>query len=275
MALGLALAQPYGRTVAWAPSRLFAASEKGIAYDLSDKSTLYQDSARTTLVSASGDPIGSVTDLSPNVVHASQATTASKPLWNSGGYGSLDGVDDWLATAAIDLTGTAKVTVVVSMRKVGEAGIGSLIESRPSFTTPGSFGLHAPSAAAAGDYRIASTGSNGGADAGFVYGDTAAASSPAPITQVISAAFDASVVGLTGLGPLRLDGQAAALTKGGGASSAGTFGNLALSFGRRNGASLPFNGRIYRMIVIGRALTAAELAQAEAWCAAPAGVVLP
>lgn len=46
--------------------------------------SLYQDSARTTPVTANDDPVGSWTDESGNGNHVSQATAANKPLFKTG-----------------------------------------------------------------------------------------------------------------------------------------------------------------------------------------------
>lgn len=247
----------------WAPSRLFAASEKGIAYDLTDASTLYQDSARTTLVSANGDPIGSVTDLSGNGKHASQATTASKPLYQ--GYADFDGVDDWCATAAIDFTGTGVVTLVAGLRKLSDAAAGMIAETSVSaLSNNGSFWL------AAGD---------GGANyslsvRGTTHNYRKYATYTAPITNVISSTLKTTAASSSETPTTRINGAGVPGTSAGTGGSVGNFGNYPLYIGRRGGSSLPFTGYIYRMIVIGRTLTADELANAEAWCAEPAGVVL-
>jgi len=45
----------------------------------------------------------------------------------------------------------------------------------------------------------------------------------------------------------------------------GNFGNYPLYIGRRNNASLPLNGRIFQMIVVGKTLSASELASTEAF----------
>ena len=45
----------------------------------------------------------------------------------------------------------------------------------------------------------------------------------------------------------------------------GNYGNYPLYIGRRNNASLPFNGRIYQMVVCGKALNSSELASTEAY----------
>lgn len=244
---------------AWSPARLFTASEPGIAYDLTDKTKLYQDSARTTLVSANGDPIGSATDLSGNGKHASQATTASKPLFQ--GYADFDGVDDNLATAAINFTNTGVMTVVASIRKGSDATLGLLAELGTGGQA-GSFFVSAPTSAGQPTYGANYTGATSGRT------QVSAASYAAPHLAVVNS----SGILATGEIELRVNGTLTESTAGVGG---GTFGNYPLSIGRRSNGTLLFTGRIYRMIVIGRTLTAAELSRAEAWCAAPAGVVLP
>ena len=60
---------------------LFANGEAGAWYDPSDLSTLFQDSAGTTPVTASGDPVGLMLDKSGNGINASQAVSASRPTY--------------------------------------------------------------------------------------------------------------------------------------------------------------------------------------------------
>lgn len=75
---------------------LYASGELGALYDPSDLSTLFQDAAGTTPVTADDEPIGFANDPSPNNSQATQATAASKPLW-TGGRSVFDGIDDSLA----------------------------------------------------------------------------------------------------------------------------------------------------------------------------------
>ena len=87
----------------WTPRRLFALGEQGAWYDPSDLSTLFQDSAGTTPVTAVGQPVGLLKDKSGRGNHASQSTTTARPTLqqDSGGryYLSFDGVDDELAVS--------------------------------------------------------------------------------------------------------------------------------------------------------------------------------
>jgi hypothetical protein len=86
---------------AWTPRTLFTAGEQGAWYDPSDFSTLFQDSAGTTPVTAVGQPVGKMLDKSGRGNHASQTTATSRPLLqkDAGGryYLSFDGVDDYLS----------------------------------------------------------------------------------------------------------------------------------------------------------------------------------
>lgn len=83
----------------WQPSSLFTNGEQGAVFDPSDLSTLWQDSARTTPVTADGDPVGCIDDKSGNGNHATQATASKRPLYKTSGglhYLYFDGVDDLL-----------------------------------------------------------------------------------------------------------------------------------------------------------------------------------
>jgi len=78
---------------------LFSEGQQGAWYDPSDMSTLFQDAAGTVPVTVSGDPVGLMQDKSGNAYHASQQTSASRPVYMSDGTNHwlvLDGIDDHL-----------------------------------------------------------------------------------------------------------------------------------------------------------------------------------
>jgi hypothetical protein len=236
------------------PVTLFAGGEKGLLYDFTNTANLFQDSARTTPVTALSDPIGSVTDLSGNNLHGSQATTASKPTYS--GYADFDGFDDGLSTATLDLTATDAVTVVVAMRKDSDAASGMLLETSVNLSANnGTIALQAPGTVGA-NLRWNSKGTS---SAAAVYTNAAVA---APVSAVLTGLSDIS----SDTCLFRVNGVQVALS----ASDQGTgnFGNFVAYLGRRAGASLPFDGRVSRLLVIGRLLSADELANAEAWCTA-------
>lgn len=84
--------------VVWTPAALFADGQQGVWYEPKPE-YLYQDSAGTTPVTADGQPVGYMQDLSGNGNHATQSTAAAKPLYRTDGtlhWLEGDGVDDYL-----------------------------------------------------------------------------------------------------------------------------------------------------------------------------------
>ena len=77
--LNYGLRPGYGLLGAWSPISLFMSNEQGVWYDPSDFSTLFQDSAGTTPVTAVEQPVGLILDKSGRGNHATQATSASRP----------------------------------------------------------------------------------------------------------------------------------------------------------------------------------------------------
>ena len=59
----------------WSISSIFAASEPGLMYDPSDLSTMFQDSAGTTPVTAVGQPVGLRLDKSKGLVLGPELVT--------------------------------------------------------------------------------------------------------------------------------------------------------------------------------------------------------
>lgn len=103
-----ALALALGRSAApgFSPSQLFGPTTKGMWFDPSDLTTMFQNSNGTTPVTADGDPVGYIADKSGRGNHFIQATAGKRPLYKtSGGLSWLDfdGVDDALACAASSL----------------------------------------------------------------------------------------------------------------------------------------------------------------------------
>lgn len=64
----------------FSPSELFANNEVGAWYDPSDFSTMFQDAAGTTPVTAVEQPVGKILDKSGRGNHASQTTLAARPV---------------------------------------------------------------------------------------------------------------------------------------------------------------------------------------------------
>ncbi len=67
--------------VSFDPLSLYASSEKGVVLDLTDMTRLYQDSARTSPVTAIGQFIGAASDATTSGYHAVQATAGAQPIY--------------------------------------------------------------------------------------------------------------------------------------------------------------------------------------------------
>lgn len=101
LGIGLGITYPNGIN-RFSPASLFAAGEPGVWYDPSDMSTLFQDAAGTTPVTAVEQPVGRMLDKSGRGNHASQATTTARPILRAR-YNLLTqtenlGRADWAAT---------------------------------------------------------------------------------------------------------------------------------------------------------------------------------
>ena len=83
----------YGKLGAWSPLSLFAASEVGVFYDPSDLSTMFQDSAGTTSVTADGQSVGLILDKSKGLVLGPElVTTAFIPYTGNGTVSEAGGI---------------------------------------------------------------------------------------------------------------------------------------------------------------------------------------
>lgn len=168
-------------------------------------------------------------------------------------YLQFDGSDDWLVSPTIT-PGIDKAQVFAGVRKLSDAAIGTVAElSADSNSLDGSWGVFAPITSATSTYSFRSRGTA-----------LSAANSPpvfaAPITNVLTGVGDIAADTCI----LRINGVQAATS----ATDQGTGNYLAypLYVGRRAGASRPFNGRLYQLIVrFGANLPLETIQQTEAW----------
>jgi hypothetical protein len=167
-------------------------------------------------------------------------------------YLRFDGTDDSLATSSIDFSATDKMSVFAGIRKLSDAASAAIVElSVTGSTNSGSFTLLGPTAGAT-DYLFRSRGNgttNGATGTPFV----------APITNVLSGLGNISGDSMI----LRANGAQVATNVND--QGTGNFGNYPLYIGRRAGTSLPFNGRLYSLIVRGAQSTSAEITNTETW----------
>ena len=179
------------------------------------------------------------------VVDANTYDTAGFPL-----YLKFDGVDDWLQTASIDFTTTDKVFLAFAYRKLSDAAIGEVFSlSSTPVSSAGTFGMYAPDSA-------------GGTGACIVYARGATTSSrmavgAAPVSCV--AVAQAQI----GVPELWLKYNAGEKSLSNASMGGGSLGNYPLYIGRRAGTSLPFNGRLYGLLIRGAATPDATVAKVE------------
>lgn len=160
--------------------------------------------------------------------------------------------DDSFSTGSIDFTSTDKMAVFAGVTKLSDAASAMVAElSANAVLNAGAFNIQAPATGGNAEYRY-----GGG---GTIFRNILTSSYAAPITNVLAATQD--IVG--DAMNLRVNGVSvgtSALDQG-----TGNFGNYPLYIGRRNNASLPFNGRVYQFVVVGKTLSASELASTEAY----------
>lgn len=164
-------------------------------------------------------------------------------------YLRFDGSDDYMLTGSINFSATDKMTVFAGVRNLSNIATGMLVELSSSITTNnGTFDFQIPTSG--NIYRIRSKGT-------VISEATTANVFVPPRTDV-----------LTGIGNITGDSVIMRSNTNLVASSAtdqgsGNYGNYPLYIGRRGGSSLPFNGRLYSLIVRGAQSTAAEITNTE------------
>jgi len=244
---------------------MFGQGQQGAWYDPSDFTTLFQDSAGTTPVTAFGQPVGLMRDKSGRGNHASQATAASRPTLrqDAGGryYLEFDGVDDSMATAAINFSASDKITIWTGARN-NVAGMVAELSANAGLNA-GAFYLYAGSDAGFNGWNSLATGT-----AAVSATQSAGVNVSMPDTAVLSISHD--IAG--SLSTIRRNSVAG--TSGVGAKGTGNFGNYPLFIGRRGGASAPFNGNMYSLIIRGTASSASEIVATERYVASKTGVTL-
>ena len=247
---------------AWFTTSLFSSGEQGLIYDPSDFSTLFQDSAGTTPVTAVGQPVGKILDKSGNGNHASQLTSASRPVLRQDGSGyyylELDGVDDSLSTASVAFTGTNNVVIFTGERPTG-GGLFPMIVSSSTAPDSNAGSFRADMTYSTSKYvlqcRGVSTRSIKETASGFSFPSTNVTYRKLQFGTVSSVAMrvnavDQALTDLSTTNPV-----------------VGPYGNYPIYIGvRGDGASSTrFAGRIYSLIVVGRVMTAQEIISAETW----------
>jgi len=249
---------------------IFTNNEQGFFYDPNDLSTMFQDSAGATPVTAVGQPVGLIRDKSGRNNHAFQTKSASRPILQRNAttgayYLAFDGADDFLQTNSINFTATDKVSLVAGIRKLSDSVLGVVLETGTNYATPtGGFALFAP-------FNIpASLGL--GVSSGNVSYVQGYSGYEAPRNSVTSLRLDLSATGRPSKTKFNIDGARQDIAEG--SAAAGIFANTPIFIGRREGKTLPFNGHIYSLIGVGKLTTDSETAAIEKEIAKRLGVTL-
>lgn len=197
---------------------------------------MFQDAAGTVPVTAAGQVVGRINDKSGRGNHATQATTAAKPLLQvvSGKYYlDFDGVDDRLAAATI-LTAQP---------------ISAFVGAKPDVTAV---------------QRYFDTNSTSRMLMGLQSATTICIYAGVAVIEYTPSSMTANVVN-TGI----FNGASSSLRENGVqkvTGNPGTLGlNTVLSVGSSGTPHEWFNGRIYAMVILGRLATGTEITDTEAY----------
>lgn len=215
------------------PASLFVFGEQGLWLDPSDITTLFQDSAGTTPVTAAGQSVGLIKDKSGRGNHAIQATGALRPTYvvNSGIAGiQFNGSTQFIQTGTIT-PGTDKAQLFAGLRKLSDAARGTAFIL---FAAGGRLNLDAPSAALNNYTAVAGGSAVQGATSGVI---------TSPHIDVVSIADDITTSNLV----LRVNGAQVASN----ATSQGTgnFPAATMTIGSNTAGANPFNGILTSLIV--------------------------
>jgi hypothetical protein len=215
----------------------------GRSYRISYTASASVDYAVGTSPAAGDLAAGAGASLSINFI-ATTTTTHIQISTVTSGVTSIDNISVKEIIRPAD-----KMTVFAGVRKLSDAARGMVVELGPPAAT-GFFQLNAP-VAASPTLQFASGGTS--------LQGTSASGFPAPITNVLTGIGDIS----GDVATLRANGVQVATASAD--QGTGNFSNAALYIGRRGGASLPFNGYLYQLIVRGAPTTAADITATETW----------
>ena len=115
----------------WLPTELFSTGAQGAFY-LPEPENLYQDAAMTVPVTANGDPVGAMMDLSGNGNSAIQTVSASRPTYQTDGilhWLEFNGVNSFLSH---NYSEGNDLTTAVGIERLGGTGIqGAVFATAP------------------------------------------------------------------------------------------------------------------------------------------------
>lgn len=136
---GIGIVQAAVRGGSFNPLSLFAAAQLGVLYDPRDMSTLWQDTAATIPVTAAGQQVLRMSDLSGNGLDAYRSGGSTGPIFrDSGGLRWLEfnGTTTRMQTLATGTFGTEHISVFAAAanRNTALAGWRGIVELSNDFT---------------------------------------------------------------------------------------------------------------------------------------------
>lgn len=218
-----------------------------------------------------GDPVGTWSDSSGSGHHATAPASGQRPLYKTNVLGTpgaldlpvvrFDGTDDVLATAAIDLSATAAVTVFAVASSDANLTEQVIVESSTNWSANvGAFTLH----------KANTTGRSTAGARGNVGSTSSVASlALATVAKVHAAWLDFAQATAALETILRTNGVR---TAGTGSNNTGAFGNFAVSVGARGNNTARLAGDIAELLVFSRRLTLEEFRRCEAYLAHKWGI---
>ncbi len=245
------------------PLNTFAPSDVGDILDFSDGSRRWQDTAATTPAAADSDPIGRIDGLR-GVLSMRQTSGTARPTYKTSAGKhwaefTAASFQRMFSASAFNLSTVDKLTVLLGIQKSSDAAAARLIEtSADAGANDGAFVITAPDANGLANYGIYARGTAVGGFRATTY--------TAPVANVVGFTCDLSQTALADeLKPI-IDGVTPTLTvQAAGPSGTGNFGNHVLNLGSQNNASRYFSGRVYYVYIIGRVLSAGELASVSTY----------
>jgi hypothetical protein len=257
------------------PATLFASSQKGFWYDPSDLSTMFQDTAGTTPVTAHGQSVGKMLDKSGNGAHLVFGNTNKPTLDVTAGLTSLvmgANTNGW--SGDINFTAHSVLTVCAGLKKTSDASgeAIALAFAEADDASAKGFEIGAPDyQSAGGDKGFAAqltTGPNATFSTRYV------SSLQAPITRVITATLDRSQATVAAQVVMRLNAVVQTGTATGLAVS-GAFSTSPVILGARNAfGSLDYVGNFYGALCRCGSNTGADISNMENWVGAKTGLAL-
>ena len=209
--------------------------------------SLFTDTALTSPITTLGTTIGSMTNFVAGQPFPAQSDAAKRPAWDSYTDGGktfqaarFDGVNDCLVIPSLDMSDTDKVCVIAGVRKLIDTPVSANFICELTNSVSLGNGGFALFSSETNSYRFVSKGeSQGIAGAGSFQ--------PAPDTAFLVAKGDINLP----LAQLERNGSLIASNTDSQGSS--NYSNASLNIGaRNNGDSLPFDGWIHYLFVLGQ-----------------------